>query len=532
MFSRVSVAAAVGALGLLTLPASAQVEADAMGDISAWGQRFLEPGEAEFSLDLWQGSDDEMLLVLLQSIEPSALGPAERRLLRRLLLSPATPPEGDGAEDLLLERALLLLDLGETEAAAALARDLDPELSGLDAEALEADLELSRGREASACSRLDGPLATRSYGLQLRAVCAMLRENYAEAQLAIEVADLQDAASPWLVSAVFAASGDLPEMPPARMDRGLYTALSLKAGFEPSEESLEVTSAGQASLILSRPSLPQDLRETLLERAAIAGMMPVEVWRESLLIELMDIGRAPQNNLEETLFALNDPLVTDEVRAEQLAALLESYEAAGFVTRQKISELFIEDLAAQPFIPSSGAYAHTFATSALLAGDAALARDWLAYRDDQDESAQDPFATAWLEASSVLLGSEEAAETLPEIEARLVAAVETSAQERRAADMLTLWTALDLPLSANGRAFVASLTDEGERLAQGQVTALNAALLSGAQGEAVLSLLTMIRGDAARLASNDLAALLSILRELGAGDIARDLAFEIAMAKE
>ena len=58
------------------------------------------------------------------------------------------------------------------------------------------------------------------------------------------------------------------------------------------------------------------------------------------------------------------------------------------------------------------------------------------------------------------------------------------------------------------------------------------AVAGGAQGEAVLSLLTMIRGDATRLASIDLAALLSILRELGAGDIARDLAFEIAIAEE
>ncbi|MEL6325245.1 MAG: hypothetical protein AAFQ84_13550, partial [Pseudomonadota bacterium] len=209
--------------------ASAQIESDSMDDLGAWGQRYLSSNETELPTTLWRNSNDEFLLSLLRDLDARELGPAERRLLRRIVLSPATPPVGARAEDLLTERARLMLELGEARATAALVPQLEQAAPGLDAETLAVDLDLASGQEASACGALNGEAREGDYWWKLRAVCAVLRENYSGAQLAIEVASAQGVEDEWLVEAIFAASGDTPNPPGAKFDSGLNIALSSKA---------------------------------------------------------------------------------------------------------------------------------------------------------------------------------------------------------------------------------------------------------------------------------------------------------------
>ena len=113
MFSKAALGAVLaigfGAAGL----ASAQVESESLDDLSAWGQRYLSVEEYEFPSSLWRNSNDDTLLALMQTVRTSDLSPAERRLLRRTILSPATRPRGAKAEALLAERASLMLALGE-----------------------------------------------------------------------------------------------------------------------------------------------------------------------------------------------------------------------------------------------------------------------------------------------------------------------------------------------------------------------------------------------------------------------------------
>ena len=170
MFSR---AALIGSLmiGLgASFGATAQIESDSMEDLGAWGQRYLSSNETEFPTTLWRNSNDEYLLFLLQSVQTRDLGPAERGLLRRIILSPATPPRGEKAQDLLAERARLMLELGEARAAAALVPQLEQAAPGLDAETLAVDLDLASGQEASACNTLNGAVRDGEYWLNLRAV--------------------------------------------------------------------------------------------------------------------------------------------------------------------------------------------------------------------------------------------------------------------------------------------------------------------------------------------------------------------------
>ena len=179
MFSKAALSAVLGTGLALLGSAVAQVESESLDDISAWGQRYLAEGEPEFPSNLWQRSDDDTLLALMQSVRTADLSPAERRLLRRTILSPATRPVGSKAESLLAERARLMLELGEARAAAALVPQLEEESLGLDAETLAVDLDMASGQELTACSKLDGPVREGGYWLKLRAVCAVLQENVA-----------------------------------------------------------------------------------------------------------------------------------------------------------------------------------------------------------------------------------------------------------------------------------------------------------------------------------------------------------------
>lgn len=55
-------------LMMIALPATAQVSSEGMGELDAWGSRYLETGEKEFPPRLWSGSDDEVLLRLMKSV--------------------------------------------------------------------------------------------------------------------------------------------------------------------------------------------------------------------------------------------------------------------------------------------------------------------------------------------------------------------------------------------------------------------------------------------------------------------------------
>ena len=70
------------------------------------------------------------------------------------------------------------------------------------------------------------------------------------------------------------------------------------------------------------------------------------------------------------------------------------------------------------------------------------------------------------------------------------------------------------------------LSDQGERLGQGQLIGLKSASRGGAIGETSLMVLAMTNGGAEKIAGADLAAILEALIALEAEDIARDLAIE------
>ena len=526
MFSRSLRAALAVSCLALSGTAAAQVEDEGMGERNAWGQRDLSAGEKEVPTNLWRGSDDDTLLALLQSVRTADLTPAERSLLRRAVLSPATEPRGAKAEDLLAERARLMLELGEARAAAALAPQLKQDPRGLDAETLAVDLDMASGLEASACGALAGPVKEGVYWLKLRAVCAVLQDNYSGAQLAIEVAAAQGVTDEWMVEAIFAAAGDSPNPPNARFDSGLNIALSSKADLDTSTLTFSGDRPDLAAAAAQRPGVPNELRARFAEIAAEFDLISAKDRRGILLARLEDPEYTAASSIEQVLNDLSDPLVADETRAAGLYSVLDVAARSNLARYRSTAQLFLEDLKALPQNDITGQYALDYARAALMAGDRDLAQSWLGALEIEGVEQPDPYEIAILEAVDILAGGDASPASLRAVEKRLVTTSNTTPREIQTVGILTSWTGLGLPLTPVGRDYVSQAVDRGIRIPQGQLISLKAAAQSGAIGAAAMMVLAMTNGAAGELAPTDFAILLDILIEMDAEEIARGLALE------
>ncbi len=144
--------AVFAAAATLCFSASAQIEDSGLQMVDPWGMGFLEVGEPALPASMWRASNTETLLPMMRDVRTQGLTPAERTLMRRMAMSPATAPQGAQSPALLAERARILFELGEARPAASLMARLETSPPGLDSDEIATDLNLAFGNEAMACA--------------------------------------------------------------------------------------------------------------------------------------------------------------------------------------------------------------------------------------------------------------------------------------------------------------------------------------------------------------------------------------------
>ncbi|MEM1088432.1 MAG: hypothetical protein AAGH90_11950 [Pseudomonadota bacterium] len=510
------------------LGAAAQVESEGMSDITAWGARYLEASEGEFPARLWQRSSDETLLELMREAKTTRITPTERMLLRRVILSPTRRPRGNKADELLAERARLMLALGEAEAAAALVPRLETEARGIDAETLAVDLALARGDEATACRRVYSAAALPEgmYWLKLSAVCAVLREEFARAEFAVELATTQGLNDPWFINAIFAASGDVPDPPNARFDSGLNIALSAKADLDQSRITTSSSRPDLAAAAAVRPGVPPELAERFATLAGEAALLSPQQQRRILMARMQDEAYTPQNAVQSAMSGFRDPALNAGEKARRLDSALRA-ASRGDLSRLRTTVLvLLPELQQLSRTPETATYALTFAKASLVAGDTRLAQAWLATHGLADIETRDAFEVAKLEALGFLTDPEPSRAQQNSLQAALIEAAKSDVQRTQAARLLTLWQGFGLALGPDARSLISSYRDTGKRLDAGRVSAIEAAAQSGAIGETVLRILAETNRAPDKIAARDMAALIAALRQVGADDAAQSLAVE------
>lgn len=514
--------AALSLMGLV----SAQIEDESLGELNAWGQRYLPTGEAEFATTLWRGSDNLVLLDKLDDLRVNHLSPAQRRLLRRIILSPAEAPRGDGSDALLAERARLMLALGEARAAAALVPNLPSDIRDLDAETLAVDLDMAAGREASACRALNGPLKEGVYWLKLRAVCAVLVDNFSGAELAIEFAEAQGFSDPWMIEAIFAASGDVPNPPNARYDSGLNIALSTKAELDTSRITLAGSRPDLAAAAAQRPGVPPDLKVRFATIASQVGLIDPQTRRQILLERLQQVDYEPTNSIERGLVILTTPETPMVDRAREIHRLLGEQSRAELAQYRSRAQLLLPDLRRIRATAETAEYALRFARASFAAGDNAQARRWLSSLDREGAPEVDPFTVSLLEAVDLMSGGDASLASQKAIAERLIEHLDEAEDADIAAELFSSWVGLGFQLDAKARAKLATTPVPESRIPSADMVAILASAHADAVAETGLRVLVAMQADNAPLAASDVVLLLQALKQIGADDIAADLALE------
>ncbi|WP_370236494.1 MULTISPECIES: hypothetical protein [Henriciella] len=574
MFSKGRCTGFAAALALVALPASAQIEAGGLDDVDSWGVSLLERGEAGLSERVWSGSDGEYLFGLLSAIDVEALSEPERAVLSRALRSPANGIRGDVANELAEKRLGLLMALGEEDAAIKLARQLDEPPEGFDGDAILSDARLANGDLDVVCRQMD-PVAEGAFWAQLRAICTLSNEDYAAAELSIEIAAQQEGVDPWFAETAIAILAEAEELPDARYGSGLEIALSQLAGLQITEETIDSMPPEMAADLAGDRDIDLGLRLMAAGKAAAAGSMNPKEHRR-LYAELIETEEfEPESAIEAAFVALArepdpepepelviaapstggprdlrvmnedwiepvrpedvspealeaDPVDEISLAEEQALAISEALRQAGGDKSdlQALARLFEADLGRLEVNDDTRFAAISFAAALMSVGNDQGAMRWLNGLDEEELSDSEAFEAALLTGYASIFADQRTSSTLRDIAQTLLETGIEPAQNEQALRLISLWSGFDMPMPVEARMALADATLRSRRIETGKLVAIDAAARNGAPGEALFSLLGETRGNPGELSGADLQIAIQVLRRIGAQVEAEALALE------
>jgi hypothetical protein len=267
-------------------PSGPRVTMTGLSAINPDSTGLITEASGGFGSNLWAGSQRGTVAVRFAQLPAAPGSPAMQGLLRRLLLSSAPPPSGAAPPDepsmLALRVSRLLANGWITEAEALAVRSARDDNF---ARQVLAESLLLQGRDADACSDATSLRQSSNdpYWLKLRVLCHLLNNENSAASLTLDVMTERGVDD----DVFFAMAGSLAEGKRAKpvtltAPSGLHLALMHHAGLAP---SAALAGWAPAATMLSQESTDPVIRLTASERAAIAGLTPVDNLREVYDVE-------------------------------------------------------------------------------------------------------------------------------------------------------------------------------------------------------------------------------------------------------
>lgn len=514
-------------VGVWSDQAAGQVQSGGLAEPDLWTVGFQISREESLPTQSWAAADSDDLLALTRVARTRRLSPVEQTLMRRLVLSAASAPEGDKSDELLAERARLMFQIGEASAAAQLLPSLKVAPVGLNTDEVAVDLQLAIGETEAACLSRAGEGRGEDFWLKLRAVCFALEDRFEEAELAMELAASQGIADGWLSNAIFAASGGLKNKPAARFDNGLSLAISAKAGLEPSISTIANSRLDLAAAIARQDTFSPAMRVQAAGVAAEAGLLPAQEHRALYKALIESEGFSPRTPLEVALHTTMKEGNDNSAKARALRAALGT--ARGNPARfGAVSRLLLEDLEALRPSDTTERMATDFITASLAAGALDEALRWAANTPGSGGAIFEP---AWLVGIMVLAGADMPEDTASKTVAALMETAKTTKQKQAAARLFVLWEAAGIDLPAKARGFLADSAAPNKNTSDKTASpyflaSIEAAARAQVGAELVFQALALTNGDAYSLTLGEARTLVKSLRVLGQEDAARMLAME------
>jgi hypothetical protein len=493
-------------------------------------------GESQGGLGkgMWHGTQAATVRKILPTL-PAASGSRTMQLLtRRLLLSSATPPEGNrGLTPSLMElRAERLYAMGSLEGLGQLLKASPSALASPGLARIEIDTWLLAGEAKTACEKATVQAQTVQADPRLTVFCQITAGKTLEAGMALDLMRERKDADHAFIAAAEAMTG----IPPAKVTK-LPEPLPLHlAAFKAAKLPLPADVAANAPpsmlrAIADNPAMQADIRITAAERAESLGVLEVEGLRR-LMTDLSFTpaeiqaaqaqgDKSPRGRALALLAAGAEN--AGNARGELIARILmAAEERRAFAAASRLYAALIADL--QP-LPELNQAAPLLARALYAAGRTEAAEKWLALART-DPAAAKAAAGLWPLARISRIG-------LDPSPADSFAAWLATAQpnERRIVVTMSMLQAIGEPVPAS--AWLAhSSGDIAATAAKPALMALLRAAALGARRAEVVMLTAAIIGEG-HLVNADpdtVGRLVTFLRQAGFEREARDLAVEMVLA--
>jgi hypothetical protein len=165
------------------------------------GMGLLTPANGGFAPDLWQGSDRDIVIGLMQAIPANTASPTMQLLVRRLTLSVATPPKAEGSTLLYLQaRIERLYQAGGLRYLILLFEQLPSLVENSTLAKMQTEIALLAGNTSDACALAEVANYQHEdvFWLQMQAFCQAASGDYGGASFALDMAqELGDIDRDW-----------------------------------------------------------------------------------------------------------------------------------------------------------------------------------------------------------------------------------------------------------------------------------------------------------------------------------------------
>lgn len=529
-------------------PLDGRVSSGRLGDLDFAEAGILGPENGGFGPDMWRGADRSLVEALLPKIPASTASPTLQKLTRRLLLSAATPPEGEsGPVSLIGLRLGKLIEAGQFASAgqlAALTGGASKDDALLQA---RAQIALATGEFKTACdmamAQVKGSEAI--FWLKLSGFCHVQNGNEAGAQLTASLVaeqDPDDSGYQNLLNALMAKSGKLPQALP-RLD--IIQLAMIRFASLPLPAKIDGNaSAGILKLMAEMPGAPVPQRLTAAERAEALGALSAEevaLLYAEMPFSVEDRGRAPE--LVKTLPAAEaNALMFQSVRGQDSPASLSLALSAAwrlarasnsFATVARVNLAPVRDMIPAPEMIGIAADA---GRALLAAGDPGAASRWYEMARALSLSGNNPVAASAANNLWPLLRLAQPVAVMPdnpgEISAWL-AQLSPEDKQKKVPLLLPLMSALDLATPESEWIGMIAGQDKTESSAMPPLAMLHLlmeASQNGRVGQTVLLSLACLGENAAGLRDPLLLGMIvRALNSAGLRDEANALALEAAL---
>jgi hypothetical protein len=262
-------------------PHGPAVTVTGLGSVDPAGAGLMEPTDGGLRPDLWRGTPRATVQDRIAALPNAPNSPAMQTLMRRLLLTSAAPPSGNGRGEvsLLALRLNKLIANGWTAEAAALANSA-PRDDNAARQAL-AEAMLLQGKGVDACGE---PTAIRQssnepYWLKMRTFCYLLTGDTQSAQLTLDVMRERQIND----DAFYALAAQMTDRSEAKIaalsnPTGLHVALAHLAG---ARLPVSIVDSGWVPgyRLFAAATGDRELQLAAAERAAAAGLIQIDQLR-------------------------------------------------------------------------------------------------------------------------------------------------------------------------------------------------------------------------------------------------------------